>query len=400
MGKRKQLKKGVAAVKNSSTRRRPTSSLRKGTAASRKSLPRLKWGSMGWEGKITLVAWRGYQMKSWLHNAVPGRKKSSEEIELVIPTPDDERVPPSLEQSQAFALLIKEQAAIRDVILKAVMKAYAKLRVLAKDLGDDSFLGELHLPKRFTLSEQLKSHIRLSTVYVLPSAKRGVAYVGYAFDCTWDVEHGLGVVMHGKRVLDVGESEVAFMETDLQDDLGSGKKAAGGLRAKLDVNDLISAVQVRDPRWVQALLDAGAIPEKRYLGPRTVSAIEWAVGDGEAEILKILLKAKKRPLNPDLLMRAGRLGHLDVFKLLVAEGLQPNEKHLTNAVTYRQAPIVRFLLKLGVRPNKDAVRRAAGIVPRSLAGVPQNIDRPMLRMLKQAGAEAPDAQTAKIFNSL
>jgi hypothetical protein len=36
-------------------------------------------------------------------------------------------------------------------------------------------------------------------------------YVGFEFGCTWDDEHGLGVLMHGERVVDVGGAETAFL---------------------------------------------------------------------------------------------------------------------------------------------------------------------------------------------
>jgi hypothetical protein len=112
------------------------------------------------------------------------------------------------------------------------------------------------------------------------------------------------------------------------------------------------------------------------------------------------VKYAKRPLKAEYLIRSSRRGNVEVFKVLVEHGLKPSDKHLLEAVTHRHAPLVKYLLSRGIRPNNQAVRRAAGIVPPSLVSAPRGVDRPILRMLKQAGAVAPDAKVAKIMASL
>jgi hypothetical protein len=85
---------------------------------------------------------------------------------------------------------------------------------------------------------------------------------------------------------------------------------------------------------------------------------------------------------------------------MVKKGLEPSAEDLTWAVTYRRESVVRYLLSLGIRPTPTAMRRAAGIVEPSLADFPSDLHRPILRMLKKAGAEAPDARVQKIFDTL
>ncbi|MGC0328963.1 hypothetical protein RKD23_001953 [Streptomyces sp. SAI-170] len=53
---------------------------------------------------------------------------------------------------------------------------------------------------------------RLATVravYDHPAARDGVPYTGIAFDCRRDPERGVGVIMHGDRVVHLGGAEVA-----------------------------------------------------------------------------------------------------------------------------------------------------------------------------------------------
>lgn len=50
----------------------------------------------------------------------------------------------------------------------------------------------------------------LHNVHVLQLQKDGIPYVGYEFGCTWDEGHGLGVLMYGTRVVEVGDAQTSF----------------------------------------------------------------------------------------------------------------------------------------------------------------------------------------------
>ena len=52
--------------------------------------------------------------------------------------------------------------------------------------------------------------IGLHNVHFVPLMKDGLPYFGYEFGCIWDDEHGLGVLMHGRRVVEVGDAQTSF----------------------------------------------------------------------------------------------------------------------------------------------------------------------------------------------
>ena len=52
--------------------------------------------------------------------------------------------------------------------------------------------------------------IDLRHIHVHPWSKDGIVYVGLQFGCTWDREHGFGVLMHRDRVVSVGSADVSF----------------------------------------------------------------------------------------------------------------------------------------------------------------------------------------------
>ena len=70
--------------------------------------------------------------------------------------------------------------------------------------------GATELPSILVNPEQLRELIGLSVVHVLAEGKDGVPYIGFQFGCTWDGEHGLGVMTHQGQVVAVGTADAAF----------------------------------------------------------------------------------------------------------------------------------------------------------------------------------------------
>ena len=75
-----------------------------------------------------------------------------------------------------------------------------------------SFLGteaDSLMPAVQALAD-LSDLIDLRHVHIHPWAKDDFGYVGLQFGCTWDQEHGFGVMMHRHRVVSIGSADVSF----------------------------------------------------------------------------------------------------------------------------------------------------------------------------------------------
>ncbi|NIY78139.1 hypothetical protein HCZ23_01455 [Celeribacter sp. HF31] len=94
-------------------------------------------------------------------------------------------------------------------LLNAVLEAYPDFR---RQYFEDYDIkeNEEELPA-ITSVEGLTKVIALEEINVHQISKDGVPYVGYQFSCSWDEEHGLGVLMHDKRVIEVGGADKAFL---------------------------------------------------------------------------------------------------------------------------------------------------------------------------------------------
>ncbi|NNN32053.1 hypothetical protein HLK59_17115 [Streptomyces sp. S3(2020)] len=66
-------------------------------------------------------------------------------------------------------------------------------------------------PQDLAAASALDDGVRVDAVYVHPVSRDRVPYVGVAFSCPWDEEHGLGVLLHGTRVVDIGGADTAFL---------------------------------------------------------------------------------------------------------------------------------------------------------------------------------------------
>ena len=288
-------------------------------------LPKLRWKDGDWHADISLPAWRGFLSRLGPYNFSSSKRPSTGKARLLIFAADGERLEPSAEQQRAWQYAVENQNAIRDAILKSVMKDYWIFQKNNEGWLDDPFMAPLRaiLPDRFREPEELRKHIGLATVYIHRAAKGGTTYVGYGFGCTWDEEHGLGVMTHKRRVLGTGDEQVAFMDIAYAEEQRLARKKKGFVvPAVLDPKEFNGAVIDDNLPVVKAMLAAGFSPEKAYLGPGTANAIDQAVIHNRTAILKLLLKHTKRPLKQRLMGTAVHNKFTGIKKILIAHGLK------------------------------------------------------------------------------
>lgn len=173
--------------------------------------PPLVRGEFHWEGVAKLSAWAGFQSRRGAYASRGSKKGSSVRVSVAVEDPV--RHTPAPEQVAAFEHLLDQQQAVRDTVLGRVYRSYSSHRAGYADDYDIDDPRELErvLPTLSAASE-LNRVIGLSTVHLSPVSLREVAYVGLEFGCNWDEEHGLGVLLHKRRVVAVGHADVCFLE--------------------------------------------------------------------------------------------------------------------------------------------------------------------------------------------
>jgi hypothetical protein len=170
--------------------------------------PSINLESHRWVGKEVLDAWVGY--------SAPDSGEEPGEVEVVIPrvgrlepTPR----PPTPEQVAAYAYLKDHEVELRDKILATMLK-------MVRDHYDFSDLENSdELPKIESL-EELQTNMQIQGILVHEYAKDGYAYIGISFVCTWDEEHGAGVLLHRDRIVEYGTGDTTYRFEPILEDSG------------------------------------------------------------------------------------------------------------------------------------------------------------------------------------
>lgn len=65
---------------------------------------------------------------------------------------------------------------------------------------------------------ELRRLIGLHQVHIHALELNSIPYIGLEFGCSWDPEHGLGILMHGTRVVRVGGADTSILVWMAEDD--------------------------------------------------------------------------------------------------------------------------------------------------------------------------------------
>jgi hypothetical protein len=187
----------------------------------------IEYSTEEWEGEVSVPFFAAYDHPPSFFDTLPAWKhKLIKEGRFDLVVQDEAGEGPSQEQERAFAHFQENQDAICAAVVSAIFPYYHK-EYENRELTTDG-LSKAEMEKLFPAIEGvegLKGLIRFRTLYVLEgmgqwdvggtkpetwSKLDHWALLGFAFSCTWDVEHGLGVVYHRDKVLGVGESGITW----------------------------------------------------------------------------------------------------------------------------------------------------------------------------------------------
>ncbi|MFN3651759.1 MAG: DUF6985 domain-containing protein [Armatimonadota bacterium] len=166
--------------------------------------PILIWDDFCWRGSLQLKSWAGFQSRRGPYNSVDSPAGSDGTASLTVFTSNDQPVPPTVEQAAAIRFLFEHEEQIRDSILRAVLDAYPEIREDYEDAGEE--MPDISVP------DELMPHLGLSFVHCLRVSRSDMVYLGFELGCSWEPEHGLGVMTHGTRVIEVGGADTSFLE--------------------------------------------------------------------------------------------------------------------------------------------------------------------------------------------
>lgn len=148
-------------------------------------------------------------------------KEEDEELYFTILKNDFENYSkPGKKHLNGINYLKNNQVQILESILNALLKKYPSLQELYDYSEEDKkdFMPDLTDIKGFS------DLLSLGTFYVTSVYKDDIPYIGFLFSCSWDPEHGLGIMTHKDRIIKIDGADTAFSIYTAKDDLKRSKK--------------------------------------------------------------------------------------------------------------------------------------------------------------------------------
>jgi len=175
----------------------------------RPPFPPLTWREPNWEGEIVLPEWQEYDEGE--RKEFPWKDRTLK-CDLLVSRDDCEDQEMDACQVNAWQFLLSNGEAIRKAVLEALLPYYEKLRPRWAEFYDEEVMSDI-MPV-ISGPDDFRPLILLTSITLNPWERDGMAYVGFCFRCKWDIEHGLGFLVHGITVAKTGGAEVSFLPAD------------------------------------------------------------------------------------------------------------------------------------------------------------------------------------------
>lgn len=158
-----------------------------------------------WVAATTLPSWEGYLDRTGTYGG-PGTAATSDGSVEIVFAPDGRDASPLTEHELSLVSWFTEnEVSVSDAAKDAIFRKYPDLQ----ESYDYSLDEKVEFMPDISSVGDLKRLIGLYAVNIHQIEMDGLPYIGLEFGCTWDEEHGLGVLMHGTRPVEVEGSDTA-----------------------------------------------------------------------------------------------------------------------------------------------------------------------------------------------
>jgi hypothetical protein len=166
---------------------------------------RIEEGDYAWSAWARFDSWIGYRVESDGSAAGEGDGR----VQIVFAPEGRDEAPLLPEERALAAWLLDHEPAVSERVKDAIHAEYLRLR-------DSDAYGYAPEDRARTMPavaarEDMKRLVALHSVNVHQVARDGVPYLGFELRCSWDPEHGLGVLTHGERIVSVGGADTAIL---------------------------------------------------------------------------------------------------------------------------------------------------------------------------------------------
>lgn len=156
--------------------------------------PLAEYGSDSLKGVDFFVSWQNFQAND---------EASNGEIVVVFHLENENERVPSAAQTNAYRYLKENEASVTASVLAGLFADYPQIREVYGGI-EPEYLPVIEQPEDF------RRLIKPLFIHINAESKDDCAYIGFEFDCLWDIEHGLGVMTHRSEYVGCNDAEAAW----------------------------------------------------------------------------------------------------------------------------------------------------------------------------------------------
>lgn len=194
---------------------------------------RIEWATgMGWwTGRVQLDFFSVYDTVP--ATTCPDNRYQQGNFELRLTSRDGSE--PSLWQERAFRHFLHNRNMICNLVVDAIFDHYqgnwGHWRGTAEPGKEEEYADDLLVPE-LQSRDGLRRVTRLDALHVLDFPKNDLALLGFCFECSWDVEHGLGVLVRGGSFVEIGENAITWSAPEF-----AGQRGSPGAPTKQQIDE-------------------------------------------------------------------------------------------------------------------------------------------------------------------
>lgn len=154
-----------------------------------------------WRGKINLNSWNDFFGDNIIIELNIGGDKKVNNLEI--------------RHKEAYEYILNHQSELLENIMFSLLSEYSNMQDEYR--YDDDEINK-YMPSVNSIHDFSKLMLP-KRIYILDIEKDNLSYIGFSFSCSWDDEHGYGVMMHKNRVVKMGGEETAFLSWVAEKDI-------------------------------------------------------------------------------------------------------------------------------------------------------------------------------------
>ena len=168
------------------------------------SVDDFEWDEFFWTTSVTVDSWRHFTY-TWGEPVKIRDARPTGGSQLVFAPEGRGAGPLTPDEVALMQWFVDHAEDVTTAVLDAIFLAYPEAQEEFRDFAGADTVPDVASPR------ELRHLLGTPSVNVHNIDTDGVPYIGFGMDCPWDQEHGVGVLLHGTRVVAVGGGDVAVL---------------------------------------------------------------------------------------------------------------------------------------------------------------------------------------------